>query len=209
MAVIKGNARSNHINGTNRADTIYGYDGDDSVYSSGGADTIHLGRGNDIGAGGEGADRIYGNSGDDTLRGEAGNDRLYGGIGGDRLFGGLGNDLLQDGELVWGGGNDDVFQFTDAWAKGNYVSRIVDFTGDKIDLSLIDANENVAGNQSFRWIGSNAFSGQPGELKYINVVIDGRPAEVQVWGDTDGDRLYDFSIYVEGYVAMTPGDFIL
>lgn len=209
MPVIKGNARDNALSGTGRADTIWGYGGDDMAYGAGGADVINLGPGNDTAQGGEGADKIYGGTGDDVLRGDAGNDKLYGGTGSDRLFGGLGNDLLQDGELVWGGGNTDTFQYSDAWARTSAGSRIVDFTGDRIDLSLIDANVNASGNSAFTFVGSNAFSGRAGELRYENVVFDGQPAAVQITGDTDGNRVPDFTIFVEGFVAMERTDFVL
>ena len=44
------------------------------------------------------------------------------------------------------------------------MDQILDFTPgtDKIDLSRIDANSLVAGDQAFNWIGSNAFSGTAG-----------------------------------------------
>lgn len=45
---------------------------------------------------------------------------------------------------------------------------IMDFArlqGDRIDLSQIDANSALAGNNAFRFIGTGAFSGQAGELR--------------------------------------------
>ena len=38
--------------------------------------------------------------------------------------------------------------------------------GDHIDLSRIDADVYAAGNQAFTFIGTAAFSGTPGEVRY-------------------------------------------
>jgi serralysin len=51
------------------------------------------------------------------------------------------------------------------------ADRISDFDrpdGDVIDLSAIDADVYAAGNQAFTFIGTNASSGTPGELRYYH-----------------------------------------
>ncbi|WP_353641205.1 hypothetical protein [Mesorhizobium sp. WSM2239] len=57
---------------------------------------------------------------------------------------------------------------------------------DLIDLATIDANTLVAGNQAFSFIGSAAFSGVAGQLRYTNysgnVIID---------ADVNGDSVAD------------------
>jgi hypothetical protein len=68
---------------------------------------------------------------------------------------------------------------------------------DTIDLSTIDAVRG-GGNQKFSWIGSDAFSGDAGELRFARGLIQ---------GDTDGDKRADFEIRVTG--SVTAGDLIL
>jgi len=80
--------------------------------------------------------------------------------------------------------------------------QIGDFStaeGDLIDLSLIDANANVAGNQAFTFIGANAFTGTAGELNFLNGFVE---------GDINGDAVADFRIQLfVGNLAAT--DFLL
>lgn len=121
-----------------------------------------------------GKDLLIGDAGDDTLIGDAGNDRLLGGTGDDSLFGGVGNDRLGGGSgndvIVAGAGNDvivggagrdsltggagaDMFIYRSLFQfLGDGDEIVTDFTrsqGDKIDLSVIDANADVDGNQAF------------------------------------------------------------
>ncbi len=58
---------------------------------------------------------------------------------------------------------------------------------DKIDLSQIDANTGLAGNQAF--VFTTRFTGRAGQLIYN----DG-----QLRGDTNGDRIADLTINVDG-----------
>lgn len=149
--------------------------------------------------GGGGADTLYGRAGADVLLGGAGKDRLIGGNGADRIEGGTGADILT------GGAGSDRFVFrTGAEVAGD---RITDFSvaqNDIIDLSAIDANENAAGNQAFRWIGSGAFTGVAGQLRYQVTGSDTR-----ILLDTDGDRSADFSMALTGKPALQADDFIL
>jgi serralysin len=39
--------------------------------------------------------------------------------------------------------------------------------GDVIDLSAVDANETISGNQAFTFIGAGRSSGNPGEISYF------------------------------------------
>ncbi|HKX54324.1 MAG TPA: M10 family metallopeptidase C-terminal domain-containing protein, partial [Nitrosospira sp.] len=95
-------------------------------------------------------DTLHGEDGNDTLYGEPGNDRLYGENGNDHLDGGSGTDLLA------GGAGKDTYDFNSAGDSSPTTrDTIYDFYGagslawDKIDLSGIDANLYVAGNQAF------------------------------------------------------------
>jgi hypothetical protein len=66
------------------------------------------------------------------------------------------------------------------------VDRIEDLqSGDIIDLSDIDANQNVAGNQAFTFVGDAAFSNVAGELRATANLVQ---------GDVNGDGIADFQI---------------
>jgi Ca2+-binding RTX toxin-like protein len=138
---------------------------------------------------------MVGGAGNDTLTGGNGNDTLIGGAGSDSLNGGAGNDRF-DFDLV-----------SDSPAGPALRDSIVGGFShgfDLIDLATIDANTLVAGNQAFAFIGSAAFSGVAGQLRYSNysgtVIID---------ADVNGDSTADMQILVAGTNFMTGTDFIV
>ena len=110
------------------------------------------------GIGNMSANSIAGNSAANSLTGGGGNDVLHGGAGNDVLIGGLGRDIM------FGDGGADRFDFdtvTEAGATAGTrdVISLFDLAGgDVIDLSTIDANSSVAGNQAFTFIGSADFT---------------------------------------------------
>jgi hypothetical protein len=71
--------------------------------------------------------------------------------------------------------------------------------GDRIDVSTIDANVSLAGNQTFSFIGGAAFSA-PGQLRYAGGVVE---------GSNDADTAADFAIQLAGSPALVAADFIL
>jgi Ca2+-binding RTX toxin-like protein len=166
---------------------------------------VYVGSGNFTGTGNSGAETIIGGAGADTLRGVAGNDSLWGGDGADVLVGGAGVDSLT------GGSGSDQFRFALAseTGLGTLADRITDFfqaQGDRIDLSAIDANAGVTGDQAFGFIGTGAFvSGTRGQLRFENRV-DGN---TWVQADLDGDRVADFEIMLIGSRTLTATDFVL
>ena len=98
------------------------------------------------------------------------------------------------------------------WRESNSTERdgIQDFNaGDLIDLSRIDANTLVGGDQAFSFIGSAAFSNTAGELRFENISLGGPIWLVQ--GDTNGDGVSDFEVVLVISPAdpITSGDFIL
>lgn len=139
-----------------------------------------------------GADELQGNAGDDGLDGGAGDDLLIGGAGSDVLTGGTGGDLFR-------------FAHGDS-GTGAAADRITDFanTVDKIDLRGIDANSVTAGDQAFSFIGTAAFSGNAGELRYA---LDGTDTRLQ--GDYTGDGVADFEIVFAGNLTLFATDFYL
>jgi Ca2+-binding RTX toxin-like protein len=150
-----------------------------------------------------GSFRLWGGAAADVLRGGGGNDLIYGGNGGDTLRGGAGSDTFRyqnTAESQSGAGNFDT---------------ILDFVHgtDKIDLSTIDANIGLDGNQAFAPIDSAAFSGlgaaSAGELRYFQ--SDALNNIWQVEGDTDGNGAADFVILVtvDPLQSLTSSDFVL
>ena len=155
------------------------------------------------------SDALLGNSGGNLLEGRGGNDRLNGNEGNDVLIGGEGRDWLV------GDAGADVFVFRHAADSGlGWIERdfIKDFEQgeDVIDLSEIDANWLVAGDQGFNFIGSADFSGlgaaSAGEVRGYNWY--GR-AFTLLEMDTNGDGLADMQIFVNGNSALSAGDFVL
>jgi Ca2+-binding RTX toxin-like protein len=141
------------------------------------------------------ADTLWGNDDANVLDGRSGNDELKGAGGADTLVGGLGADN------VTGGAGADVFVWTKIAETGLTTSTIdfvedFDFSeGDKIDLSQIDANTTVSGDQEFTFVGAADFSA-PGQIKYFN---DGTDTFISL--NTDSNPLDDAAIRVSGLQA--------
>ena len=155
------------------------------------ADMITGNAANNILQGMAGADRLTGKDGNDTLLGGADVDLLYGDAGNDRLDGGAGQDKMTGGA----GADEFVFSFASDTARAK-SDKVLDFqTGvDRIDLSAIDADTSVAGNQAFVY-GSSAAG-----------VASLWVSSSYVYGDTNNDGTADLAIYVIGAVAQS--DFV-
>ena len=151
-------------------------------------------------------DSLTGGNGNDTLNGNAGFDSLVGGYGADTLNGGDGADTLVGGsgtDNLTGGAGNDIFKYTSLADINNFYpyETITDFAaGDKIDLSVIDANPQQTGNQAFSFLGNSYFTGAGSELYYLYGSL---------YGDVNGDTYTDFSISISGGFALTATDFIL
>ncbi|MGR3823727.1 MAG: calcium-binding protein [Salipiger marinus] len=177
-----------------------------TFYGLGGNDTLN---------GGDGSDKLYGGGDHDTLRGEEGSDRLEGGAGNDLLYGGEGDDLLAGGagqDKLYGGEGADRFVFyTASDSAGATYDKLVgfDFGADRIDLSSIDANSLLAGNQAFSFSVDKPFFTSAGDLW---TELGG--AGIKILGDTNGDGVADFQLVVYGIgnpyeVDFEAADFIL
>ena len=169
MAIKHGNNYDNDIIGTSDNDTIFAYGGKDYVDAGEGDDYVEGGDGDDVLWGAGGKDELHGGNDNDQLFGYTGNDKLFGDGGNDKLFGGLGQDTMT------GGLGADTFvigtwHFSNApdstLAAPDYIKDFSHAQGDKIDVSPIDANELMAGNQSFSFIGNADFTGVAGQLRY-------------------------------------------
>ncbi|WP_298196289.1 right-handed parallel beta-helix repeat-containing protein [Novosphingobium sp.] len=197
------------VSGNDLANRMTGSDGIDTFYGMGGADTLLGLDGDDFLSGGDGNDNLNGGDGADVLYGDAGNDTLVGGDGNDLILGGAGNDLIQGGSganTLTGGLGADEFRFRQGDLSNGVINVITDFQRgvDKISLALIDANSRTSANEAFRFIGSNAFNGRAGDLRFYK---DG--ADVIVQADLNGDGRADFAIKLLAVSALSASDFHL
>ena len=182
---------------------IYGVgnDNNNTITGNSGNNTLKGRDGNDVLKGGAGNDKLYGDAGNDKMLGGSGNDVLKGNEGRDAFEGGLGRDYMY-------AGNDaerDVFIFRDIdeTVKGSQRDRIYQFDSgeDDIHLRLIDANEDLAGDQNFR------FSSDTPAANSVWVQDSG--SNVLVRGDVNGDLIHDFEIFVHDVDDIYIDDFIL
>jgi Ca2+-binding RTX toxin-like protein len=202
-----GNSLNNSIIGNNNSNILSGLDGNDTLSGGSGNDTLNGGTGNDSLFGGTGNDTLNGDSGNDYLSGSTGNDTLNGGDGDDTIIGGAGKDTMSDGN------GTDTYQYfaTSESTAGINRDVILDFSRgfDKIDLSAIDANITLAGNQAFNFIGTAAFSGLAGEVRYVDT---GANLVVQVDVQGDGNVIAEMEIQLNGLGAagvLAATDFVL
>jgi serralysin len=194
------NGQSDIVNVTSGNGTLIGGSGTSILNAGNGNDSLFGNAGNDVLSGGGGNDRLNGGTGKDVLSGGSGKDTLIGGTGDDTLAGGSGNDILT------GGSGNDIFDYNST-SDSSLSSRdlITDFRGngnlpgDRIDLSTIDANSTVGGNQAFTFIGSGQFTA-PGQIRYSGGILE---------GSTDGDRSAEFQVRLIGAPQVVSSDFIL
>lgn len=229
---LNGGAGNDILRGGPGNDTLNGGTGNDLLDGNAGADIMSGGQGNDKYQVYDAGDVVVENSneGTDVVRttlsgytlganvenltfigsgnfagtGNALNNVMAGGSGNDTLVGGPGADVMN------GLGGADVFVLqalsdsTVASAGRDTIGDFSQLAGDKIDLHLLDAVAGLAGDQAFAWIGTGAFSGTAGQLRYAP-----SGANTLVSGDVNGDKAADFSILVKGSLTLASSDFIL
>ncbi|HST37356.1 MAG TPA: M10 family metallopeptidase [Allosphingosinicella sp.] len=154
-------------------------------------------------------ENAIGGGGDDLISGNNANNGLQGGGGNDRLNGLFGTDRAE------GGTGADIFVFTDVEDSPDYLRRsdgakwtadvLPDFTSgvDRIDLSAIDAKPLTPGDDPFVFLGTAAFTGHAGELRY-----EMRYGFIHILGDINGDGATDLHIVASGTQVLA-GDFVL
>ena len=142
---LEGDAGANVLNGGSGIDTV-------SYEHATAGVTVNLASTstqNTVGAGSDtlsGFENLIGSQFDDILTGTNGANTIMGGAGNDKITGGGGSDILVGGE-----GNDTFIFKAAADSAPTLPDVITDFQAgmDKIDLSAIDSNTAVSGNQAF------------------------------------------------------------
>lgn len=206
------------LTGNDLDNFLFGGAGDDTLTGGNGDDRYHVASGDVIVEDVDGGTDIVFTSGDYTLSdnleqlradagaiglkltGNSGDNVIRGGDGADTLTGGGGRDVLV------GGAGADVFRFADASDSVIGTTDVIrDFISgvDLIDLSGIDA---VTGGSDdpFAFVGTDAFSGVAGELRFENVGLNTR-----VEADLDGDGRTDFRFVLTGTQTLQDTDFLL
>ena len=169
--------------GGGRVSYAYGVHGGFTIANGVTVENARSGAGNDTLTGNEAANRLESGAGNDTLIGNGGDDVLLGGTGTDVLTGGAGRDVF-------------LYQTNADSAVGTGRDVITDFTrgSDLIDLTALNAST---------FVGTALFSGQAGQLRYAN--FDGTTI---IELDSNGDRLADFQLELNGLVPLGFSDFL-
>jgi Ca2+-binding RTX toxin-like protein len=149
--------------------------------------------GNDLLVGGDFADILGGGSGRDTLMGGGGADTLTGSTRADVLSGGAGDDLFRFatagesvGDTVVASGG--ALAFAGAGAAG----------GDRIDVSAIDANLSLAGNQAFVF-------GSSHDLGRLWAVDVGDVTHIR--GNVTGNAAREFDLAIDDGAGVHASDY--
>jgi hypothetical protein len=203
---LLGGAGEDDVSGAGAGDLLVGGSENDGLFGRGGSDELRGGPGDDELFG----DRLGGGNGRDVVSGGDGDDRIIGGFMADDLLGGAGRDrfLFSFGISIDG---DIVLD-----SKGNNIDRILPDEpggiafdapgrrrGDLINVSAIDGNEGVDGDQSFTF-GSRDAGG-------LWAVDEGQNTVVRA--NTDADDVREFVLIIaDGDVRAreyTASDFVL
>lgn len=145
---------------------------------------------------------LVGNAGPNLLTGNAGANIILGLGGGDTLVG------LGGSDVIHGGPGADAFRFLAAADSAVGAGRDVIHgfnaaEGDRIDLAAIDANGALAGDPAFVFLGTAAFSGAAGQVRY-----DVAGPDVILQGSIAGGAA-TFEIRLAGIGALSAGDLLL
>lgn len=224
---ITGNDADNTLDGRGGRDVMVGRKGNDTYIVNHAKDVVREGKGAGIdtvrasvshtlkanvenlvlignksinGNGNNLNNRLTGNGANNVLNGRGGNDRIIGRGGNDSLIGGTGQDTIT------GGPGADVFIYrsaSDSEVGGARRDVITDFdgaTGDRIDLSAIDAYDQLAGNQKFTYIAAEPFSGKQGEVRFESGILQ---------ANTGSNTNADMEILLRGVASLDSSHLIL
>ena len=227
---LNGGGGNDVLFGSSGADVLNGGSGFDFVaYFDGGSQgvTVNLATGRAVDAfgqldtlsniegvsGTELRDIVTGSNTAERINGRGGDDNLFGGGGADTMSGGGGNDVISGGEgadILTGSFGADIFRYSsvgDSTTSSSGRDIITDFaTGvDRIDVSSVDADVTVAGNQAFDLIfGSGGFT-DAGQARVVNGA-----GGTLVQFNINNDLASDFEILLEDTpLQLTDSNFLL
>jgi Ca2+-binding RTX toxin-like protein len=135
-----------------------------------------------------------------------GNDTIW---GFENIVTGSGNDTITASgavNVMDGGAGQDVFRFlSGADADGDTILGFA--VGDRIDLSMADANACVAGNQSFELVTGEAFTARGQLMVSHEAREDGDYTIVHL--NTTGGAEADYKFAIKGSHNLSESDFTL
>jgi Ca2+-binding RTX toxin-like protein len=214
--VLYGGAGDDALDGGDDNDVLEGAAGADNLIGGNGIDTVSYASSSagvfvtmgGISIGGDatgdimsGIEQVIGSGFTDSISGDATANTLWGMAGDDTLFGGVGADVLKGGA-----GNDTFgyFSVADSTVAAAGRDTITDFTtGDKINLSAIDANGVGPGDAAFTF-GTGAFTAA-GQIRVLAFAGN----RYGVYLETTGNNVEDALITVYSDHALTAADFVL
>ena len=215
--VLHGEGGADILNGSGGNDTLSGGAGDDLFFGEAGNDELRGGAGIDTAIFFSESSVVVDLASGTAIGDEIGTDRLFGienltgSLQGDRLAGNGGANILygqRSADVLLGRGGADRFDFDHRIESSRAApDRILDFSraeGDRIDLSGVDANDQVNGNEAFKFIGQAEFTA-PGQLRFYQ-----ENGDTYVEGNTS-DTLpgAELLIILDTPTAMRGGDFLL
>jgi VCBS repeat-containing protein len=152
-----------------------------------------------------GTDISFGLNGNDSINGGAGDDALVGGQNGDILTGGGGAD-----QLIGGQGADTFTYAATSDSIAGHNDTILDFdetvSGERMDLSAIDANLALANDQAFTFVVGQTTSVANNSVTWYQDAVHNTTV---VQADNNGDGFADLVITLSGIHSLTNNDFIL
>jgi Ca2+-binding RTX toxin-like protein len=205
---LTGSAHSDKLTGTTGANVIDGGAGADTMTGGAGNDTYLVRDTGDkvLEASGGGTDLAISYLASYTLAANIENGAIMS-AGTASMTGNSLDNIMTAGSgknLLTGGGGHDIFVFSalaDTSALSATADTISDFlSGDRIDLSLLDANTGAAGNNAFSGTLVSDFTAA-GQLKLVSGVL---------YGNTDSNlSTAEFAINLTHVSALSAHDFIL
>jgi Ca2+-binding RTX toxin-like protein len=141
---------------------------------------------------------LTGNEFDNWISGNAGQNIIMGGLGRDEMYGRDGGDTF-----VWASVTETGQDSLGADVIGGFDGS----QGDRIDLSLIDADETIEGVQGFTFLGEIDSGGDfdaPGQFGYWTNGVD---AYLRL--NTDADPGHDAVIWLRNTTVVDAGSFVL
>jgi len=193
--VLQGGDGARMLVGLSGDDTITAGPGKTVIYGSSGTDVLTAGAGNDVIFGGSGTDTIYGGSGQDTLTAGSGKDTIRAGTGHAVMVTGQGTDTFVFAPGHTGGLTAATADTIQSFHAGKH---------DLIDLSAFDAALPAGGPAHLTFIGTAAFDGHAGEVRY-----DVTSTGVTVTADLTGAGVADFMITLKHMTSLVAADFVL